>query len=238
MAQMVYKTNLVVLAGGGDSPKWPQGKVMVYDDYQQKIIGELTFSTVVKSIKASQDILAVILYQKTYLFNLMDLTLIDCIDTCENPLGHCELAFKPTSTNQEGITFVASLDLEKGSVRLRRMEDKTNEYVVPCHQESLSALTLSETAEYFATACTNGIYIRIWMWKEDATGKMDTPQSIFAIEIQNRDLLITELQLSYNMKYLATTLQQTTTITPNEESANSREEISSFVHVYGPINID
>ena len=52
---MVYKTNMMVLVGGGDSPKWATNKVMVWDDLQQKIIGELSFSTVIKSVKISHD---------------------------------------------------------------------------------------------------------------------------------------------------------------------------------------
>ena len=44
IAEMVERTNLMVLVGGGDSPKWPINKCMVWDDAVSKIIGELSFN--------------------------------------------------------------------------------------------------------------------------------------------------------------------------------------------------
>ncbi len=44
IAEMVYNTNLMVLVGGGERPKWPTNKCMLWDDAVQKIIGELSFN--------------------------------------------------------------------------------------------------------------------------------------------------------------------------------------------------
>ena len=44
IAEMVYNTNLMILVGGGESPKWPTNKCMLWDDAVQKIIGELSFN--------------------------------------------------------------------------------------------------------------------------------------------------------------------------------------------------
>lgn len=32
IAEMVYNSNLMVLVGGGESPKWPTNKCMLWDD--------------------------------------------------------------------------------------------------------------------------------------------------------------------------------------------------------------
>ena len=41
---MVNKTNIMAFVGGGDSPKWPTNKVILWDDFKEKIIGELSFN--------------------------------------------------------------------------------------------------------------------------------------------------------------------------------------------------
>jgi len=130
--------------------------------------------------------LAIVLYSKTYIFNFLDLTLIDCIDTFENPFGLCELVYReydPISVpnDLQKINNLVTLDLEKGYVRMRRLQDKTNEYVVPCHMEAISAMKLSDCGEYLATCCHDGLYIRMWSWKVTADGNMEEPRPLFMI---------------------------------------------------------
>ena len=88
---MVYKTNIMALVGGGESPKWPTNKLMLWDDLKSKVIGELSFAAQIKSVKINQEVIVVVLYSKTYIFNFLDLTLIDCRDTFDNPIGICEM---------------------------------------------------------------------------------------------------------------------------------------------------
>ena len=99
---MVYKTNIVALVGGGDSPKWPTNKLMLWEDLKQKVIGELSFNAQIKSVKINEEVLVVVLYSSTYIFNFLDLTLIDCLNTYDNPAGICEIALQ--SPTQQVIT--------------------------------------------------------------------------------------------------------------------------------------
>lgn len=119
--------------------------------------------------------LAVVLYSKTYLFNLFDLTLIDNLDTIDNPHGLCDLVYQQKADPSDSASILATLDLEEGSFRLRKMKDMTEEYVVPAHTEALSALRLSDCGNYLATSCVNGQYIRIWEWPCDKNGAMKNP---------------------------------------------------------------
>ena len=105
IAEMVERSNIVALVGGGDSPKWPTNKVMIWDDYRQKIIGELTFNAQIRSVRINRDVLVVCLFCKTYIFNFWDLTLIDCLDTYDNPTGVVDVARANHSKLQDGLTF-------------------------------------------------------------------------------------------------------------------------------------
>lgn len=53
--ELLYRTNIIALVGGGDKPKWPTNKVMLWDDSTMKVIGELNFKSDVLSVKLRKD---------------------------------------------------------------------------------------------------------------------------------------------------------------------------------------
>ena len=95
--------------------------------------------------------------------------------------------------------------MDKGQVRLRKLLDDSYEYVVPCHNDHISAMRLSESGEYLATVCENGQYIRLWGWYEAQNGQMEPPVSLYMFEIncKNGPGLVTDIQMTRNMNYIA-----------------------------------
>jgi hypothetical protein len=41
----------MALVGGGDKPKWLPNKVMIWDDSQMKVIGEINFKKQIRGVK-------------------------------------------------------------------------------------------------------------------------------------------------------------------------------------------
>jgi len=53
--ELLYRTNIIALVGGGDKPKWEPNKVMLWDDSLMRVIGELNFKTKVKAVRLRKD---------------------------------------------------------------------------------------------------------------------------------------------------------------------------------------
>jgi len=182
--------------------------------------------------------LVVVLYSKTYIFNFLDLTLIDCLDTCDNALGICEIAIANTrhipgeddlmdqaqqlgySAQNRKCTVMASLALQKGHVRLRKMLDNSNEYVVPCHNEHITALRFSESGEYLATVCEQGLYIRLWKWSE-VNGQMEPPVSLYMFEInaKNGSGYVYDIRMTKSLNCIAALINIQCKTSSNQTSA-------------------
>ncbi len=53
--EMLYRTNIIALVGSGSNPKYPNTKVMLWDDSLMKCIGELNFKTEVRGVRLRKD---------------------------------------------------------------------------------------------------------------------------------------------------------------------------------------
>jgi hypothetical protein len=55
IVEMLYKTNIIALVGGGSNPKYTLNKVILWDDNQMKAITELRVTSYIRNVKLKKD---------------------------------------------------------------------------------------------------------------------------------------------------------------------------------------
>eukprot|EP00465_Bigelowiella_longifila_P000659 CAMPEP_0185281462 /NCGR_PEP_ID=MMETSP1359-20130426/66733_1 /TAXON_ID=552665 /ORGANISM="Bigelowiella longifila, Strain CCMP242" /LENGTH=378 /DNA_ID=CAMNT_0027876899 /DNA_START=606 /DNA_END=1742 /DNA_ORIENTATION=- len=158
--EMLFRCNILALVGGGSYPRFPPYKVMIWDDHQNRCIGELSFRSEVKAVKLRRDRVVVVLEHKVYVYNFADLKLVDHIETIKNPKGLCALC--PYSSN----TVLVCPGLQKGHVRVE-LYDMKKTTIIPAHETSLACFALNHDGTRLATASEKGTLIRTY---DTATG--------------------------------------------------------------------
>jgi WD40 repeat protein len=156
--EMLFRCNLLALVGGGPSPKYPPNKIIMWDDYRAKPIGELSFRQRVLSVKLRRDRIAVALTNRVYVYNFSDLTLLDQIPTCTNPRGL--LCMSSDAGAALGVV-VACPGMTRGHVRVELYHLRKT-VQVEAHETHLAQIGLSMDGSLLATASEKGTLIRLF----------------------------------------------------------------------------
>jgi WD40 repeat protein len=153
--EMLFRSNILALVGGGRNPQYPPNKCMIWDDHQNRVIGELSFRSEVKSVKLRRDRVVVVLEHKVYVYNIADLKLVDHIETTSNPKGMCCLC--PYNSN----TVLVCPGLQRGHVRVELYDHKKTS-LIPAHETNLACIALNFEGTRLATASEKGTLVRIF----------------------------------------------------------------------------
>lgn len=155
MVEMLFRCNLLALVGGGPNPKFPTNIVKIWDDHQNRAIGELVFRSEVRAVKLRRDRVVVVLLFKIYVYRFSDLKLLDQIPTTKNPKGL--IALCPDANN----VVLACPGVKEGHVRVELYDIKKS-HLIPAHESELAAIALSLDGTRLATASEKGTLIRVF----------------------------------------------------------------------------
>ena len=152
--ELLYKSNLVALVGGGEQPVFPPTKVIIWDDYQNKGIAELEYDNPVRAVRLKRDIIVVVIDTSVFIYDFRTLNMRSTFKTCPNPKGLIAVS----SSDKKVIAFPST---EEGKVIVANLETGT-QVTVEGHKHAISALCLSPEANYLVTASSEGTLFRVW----------------------------------------------------------------------------
>ncbi|GBG67105.1 hypothetical protein CBR_g78886 [Chara braunii] len=155
MVEMLFRSNIMAVVGGGKTPRYPPNKAMIWDDHESRCLGELSFRSEVRAVRLRRDRIVVVLEHKIYVYNFEDLKLLHQIDTITNQKGLCCLS--PSSTS----IVLACPGLHKGQVRVELYDTKRTRFIA-AHDSALACFALTLDGTRLATASVKGTLIRIF----------------------------------------------------------------------------
>ncbi|KAL3477712.1 WD40-repeat-containing domain protein [Aspergillus californicus] len=152
VAVMLGHTNYLAIIGGGRQPKFPQNKLVIWDDVKQKVALAIEFRTSVLGVRLSKTRIVVALLNsvQTFAFSNPPKKLLS-FETTDNPLGLVCL----------GRDLLAFPGRSPGQVQLVEL-GTGNVSIIPAHSTPLRAMTLSPDGEVLATASEAGTLVRIF----------------------------------------------------------------------------
>ena len=155
VVEMLFRCNILALVGGGRNPRYPPNKVMIWDDHQNRCIGELSFRSEVKSVRMSRERVIIVLEYKIYVYNFADLNLLHTLETVSNPKGLCALCA------DSRMCVLGCPGLQKGHLRVE-LFDISRSTLIAAHESALSCIALNLDGSRLATASERGTLVRVW----------------------------------------------------------------------------
>ncbi|KAI9772695.1 MAG: Phosphatidylinositol 3,5-bisphosphate-binding protein [Geoglossum simile] len=152
LVEMLGRANYIALVGGGKQPKFPQNKVIIWDDAKQKPVITLEFRSPIYCVRLSRTRIIVTLCNSIHVYAFSSPPeKLSVFETADNPFGLCCLGDRVLAFPGRTPGQVQLVEIERGNVS-----------IIPAHSAALRALDLSPDGEVLATASETGTLIRIW----------------------------------------------------------------------------
>ena len=169
---MLYRTNLLAMCGGGDTPAFSPRRLRVVNTTTKAALCELLFETTVLSVKMNRERLVVALQNKIHVFDLDTMTALHMLQTPPNMGGLMTLQANTNTgannnsngddSSNRGVFLAFPGGTTKGELVLFDVRNLKIVNLIQAHQHPLTAMELSQGGRFVATASTEGTIIRVF----------------------------------------------------------------------------
>ncbi|ELP95106.1 WD repeat domain phosphoinositide-interacting protein, putative [Entamoeba invadens IP1] len=223
IVELLYKTNLLLLVGGGSNPAFPPTKLIIWDDYQNKAISELDHDSEIISAKFRKDIIIVVLANKVLVYDFKNLNHKEVFKTCPNPKGIIAVSYLETK-------IVAFPSVEEGKVVIADLEKETST-TIEVHKHEISLMALSLDGTLLATTSSEGTLIRVW--------RIETGDKVKEFRRGKSVATIYSLSFSCDSKFIVINSNRGTihifALTNDSEAQNRMSWVSNIIPGFGGV---
>lgn len=158
--EMLKRTNILALVGGGENPRFSPRKIIIWDDHQGIIIGFLILNKEVLNVRIRNDKIFGVCDDKIYVFNLNTFENIKTLDTYKNPTGIMAI-----SSGEFDKLMIAYPVEYQGIINFRNCYDSKsiqNSKIIKAHESKVACLSINKNGTLLATSSENGTKIRLF----------------------------------------------------------------------------
>ncbi|KAL3331721.1 hypothetical protein AABB24_032369 [Solanum stoloniferum] len=163
IVEMLFSSSLLAIVGAGEQPSLSPRRLCLFNTVTGVALEELNFLTSILAVRMNKKRLIVILQEKTFVYDINSLNILDTIDTVPNPKGLC--AFSPSL---DGSFLALPASKTKGSLLVYNVSNLRLHCEIDAHRSPLAVLSLSSGGTHIATASEQGTMIRVHL-VSDAT---------------------------------------------------------------------
>uniref|UniRef100_V9KW62 WD repeat domain phosphoinositide-interacting protein 4 n=2 Tax=Callorhinchus milii TaxID=7868 RepID=V9KW62_CALMI len=163
--EMLHRSNLLAVVGGGVHPKFSDISVLIWDDAQEgkeKLVLEFTFTKPVLAVRMRHDKIIIVLRHRIYVYTFPNNpTKLFEFDTRDNSRGLCDLC---PSVEKQLIAFPGHKCGSLQLVDLSNTKPGTSSapFTINAHQSEIACLALNQQGTVVATASKKGTLIRLF----------------------------------------------------------------------------
>lgn len=165
LVEMLHRSNLLAIVGGGSHPKFPDASVLIWDDAREgkdKLVLEFSFPKPVLAVRMRHDRLVVALQSRLYVFSFPHRpTKLFEFDTRDNPKGIVDLC---PSLERALLVFPGHKCGSLQLVDLGSAKPGTSSapVTINAHQSEVGCAALSPPGTLVASASRRGTLIRLF----------------------------------------------------------------------------
>lgn len=167
IVEQLFRTNIFALVGGGSNPKWPNNKVVIWDDHAGKKDGELELHHPIRAVRLKRDRIFIASETMLVVYNFQDLSVLLRVDTFLNPRGILAVSGAHPVFACPG-SHIGSFSLNRGAAdaalwphtsaappSLLYTKERAADHPLTC-------LALSPDGNLVATGSEQGTIVRVW----------------------------------------------------------------------------
>ena len=161
--EMLNKSNILALVGGGNAPKFSKNKIIIYDNHQELVVSQIRFNSEIINVKIRTDSIIGLIRNRIYILNINTLETVD------------EIEIDTINKHLYGISYIHSVlilafpqNKNKGKIQIEKycistkINKKIKTEILNAHESNVVYIAVNNDGSLLASASEKGPHIRLF----------------------------------------------------------------------------
>lgn len=221
MIEMLNKTNILTLVGGGKNPKYPINELIIWDEDKNKEIAKIKTKKKILNVKISEKHIYIVNIEKILVFDFNTLNLVESFNT-KNPKGLITLCYKEE--------IVAFPDIQHpGTLKIKNY-NSNKDYTLKAHKSPLNCIQLNQDGKLIGTCSLKGTLIRVYniengqLIREVRRGAESANVNCIFFDISQKYFVVASDRKTIHIFFLINIISNENQISNNPNSGNNSND--------------